>query len=94
MKLTDKSSAILILSAAASPLLVCLCLGLLGSADAGILAAVYMVFGLPFVLVMGWALTFAAKKSRQPLLWTTVGYVVPAFVINAVIIGVSLGSKS
>lgn len=94
MKLTDKRSAVIILCAAASPLLVCLCLALFGAPDAGLLAAVYTVFGLPFVLVIGWLLTFAAKKSRQPLLWTTVGYVAPALLLVLAIIGISLGAKN
>jgi hypothetical protein len=94
MKLTDKSSAILILSSAASPLLVCLCLFLLGQSDAGLLAAVYIVFGLPFVLVVGWTLTFAAKKSTKPLFWTTVSYVATAMLMNIAIIGISLGASA
>ncbi len=93
MKLTDKSSVIIILCAAASPLFLCLVLYLLGVSDAALLAAIYTVFGLIFVLVIGWVLTFAAKKSQNPLLWTTIGYVAPAMLLNFAILGISLGSN-
>jgi drug/metabolite transporter (DMT)-like permease len=93
MKLTDKNSAIIILCAAASPLLLCLVLFLFGVSDTALLAAIYSVFGLIFVLAVGWVLTFAAKKSGNPLLWTTVGYVAPAMLMNLAILGISFGSN-
>lgn len=73
---------------AASPLLLCIVLALLGKgSDVAIIAAVYVVFGLVFVLTVGWLLSLAAKKAKEPLLWTVICYSAPALLIDLAILG-------
>ena len=93
MKLTNKSSAVIILGGAISPLIVCILLYVLGyKANTTILAAGYIVFGLPIVLIIGWLLSLTAKKSKSPLKWSTLSYLAPALIINFVIITVALNA--
>lgn len=92
MKLTDKFVAITILSAAMSPFVICLVLFLIGQKDAATLAAVYSVFGLPFVLIIGWLLSISAKNHKNPQKWTVLAYITPVVIINLAIIGISISS--
>ena len=92
MKLTDKSVAISILITVLSPFIVCLAFFLIGQNNAITLAAVYSVFGLPFVLIIGWLLSNSAKNHKNPLKWTVFSYIIPVIIINLAIIGSSLSS--
>ncbi len=93
MKLTNKSSVVIILGSVISPLLVCILLFVLGyRTDTPILAAGYTVFGLPILLVTGWILSLTAKNSKKPLMWTTLGYSMPALLLNFAIIALALSA--
>ncbi len=93
MKLTDKSAVIIILSAAISPVIVCILLALLGiGTNLAIVAAVYVVFGLPFVLIVGWLLSQFTKNNKKALQLSVVGYLAPVILINLAILGNAIGS--
>lgn len=93
MKLTNKSAVITIFSAALSPLLVCLLLALFGQTSGlAVILAVYLVFGLAFILVVGWFFSLLTKNSKNPLFWSVVSYSTPALLIDLAIIGIALAS--
>lgn len=93
MKLTDKSAVITILSAVTVPLLLCVVLyAFTQSSDILILGAVYVVFGLPIVLIIGWLLSATTKNTAKPLFWSVVSYLAPVFIICLAIIGVALAA--
>lgn len=84
---TKKSALIIILVGLLSPLVLCGIGAITKSAgDAAILAAVYVTFGLLFVLVLGWLLSLVTSHAKHPVRWLVVGYLLPVLVINAAIV--------
>jgi hypothetical protein len=84
---TKKSAVYIILAGVISPLILC-ALGAFtkSGGDAAILAAVYVTFGLVFVLVLGWLLSLVTQHAKHPVRWLVAGYLLPVAIINAAII--------
>lgn len=94
MKLNDKQAVMIIFGVVLSPLIVCLLVLLFGVSlgEAATLAAMYLVFGLVMVLVVGWAVSGVTKNSKNATTWLLIGYCVPAIVINIAILFYALTS--
>lgn len=84
---TKKTALLIILAGLVSPLVLCTMGAITKSrSDAAILAAVYVTFGLLFVLVVGWLLSLVTSHTKHPIRWLVVGYLAPVLVINAAIV--------
>lgn len=62
--------------------------------DLAIIAAAYVVFGLPFVLIVGWLISQITKNNKKALQLSVVGYLTPVILVNLAIVGAAISSQA